>query len=308
MVKNYYSNPNKINNKFGRFDVTLVELSESFELGGINNIYPSCLLDFDVQIFVNNFKLASYGVTSFIKNFTNPVKNQLKLNSTNYSLDLNDSIVQDHLAVSKDPHNFLIQDHLTNLTNQINLLSSTNSIGLKNDLNSVLPKRIKRNTISFEDNSLVLIDNLKQVKCEELICAKSEDSSVCQLDTGAGLLYKIDDKLYIVGILIDSELTNSRFCKSNVTNKYAPIYPNMDWISDYVQEDRCFTNYFLVKNPDLFLFFMIISINLLLISFIMYLINPFSINDPDLELDEFDNQLLDSNLTYDKPIEIKLGN
>lgn len=137
---------------------------------------------------------------------------------------------------------------------------------------------IRKDTVGEEDENLLMINNLERVECEKrLICARTTNSTaVCHLDQGGGLLHAFCGKLYVVGILADSSRTNKQFCMSGSTAKYAPVYEDLDWIDDIVEDDRCFTS-----NPMeytlLFLFLILISACCFFASLVIYSMSAFFI-------------------------------
>lgn len=130
---------------------------------------------------------------------------------------------------------------------------------------------VRKNVFSEEDLSLLMIERLEQIKCDEnLICARSTSSAaVCYLDQGGGLLYELFGKLYVTALLVDSNLKN---CSSNAVAKYSPVYENLDWIAGYVELDRCFTSNPLAHQTELLLL-ILISICCFLLALVAYLIN-----------------------------------
>lgn len=140
----------------------------------------------------------------------------------------------------------------------------------------------KKEEITDEDPSLLLINDLEQVECEKrLICARSTlETAVCHLDQGGGLLHEFCDKAYVVGILTDSSRENDHFCTYGSTTEYSPVYENLDWISDHVQEERCFTPN-PMRYPVLFVLFILISACFFLMSLIIYSMRAYIVLNTD---------------------------
>ena len=147
-------------------------------------------------------------------------------------------------------------------------MTKTVELDLKKQNSSKLESR---NAVQEEDNSLLMIDKLERIKCDEkLICARSlKSTAVCHLDQGGGLLHAFYGKLYVTGLLADSNLT----CSPGSVAKYSPVYENLDWIDDYVQLDRCFTPIPLVNQTEI-LVLILISMCCFLAALIVYLMRP----------------------------------
>ena len=125
-------------------------------------------------------------------------------------------------------------------------------------------------------NNLVTADILIQVECEEVICTKSYESVECK-NAGSGLLYQMNDKFYIVGILVDPNVNDNSLytCNSNVTNHFAPIYLNLRWIESFVHDERCFTSAFMLRRKKTFFALIFISTQCFLFALACHLLEPF---------------------------------